>query len=281
VLPAVGIEYQTIVPGQRHFECARLRALLSTASCADRWAKASLPDMEKLITCKRCPVGWKHHEEHHHPEDLPAAAAKEQQRSAVCLRCGRTSWRLVGNVICLSCYNRNREWLRGGLNARGNPLVDYKPVVPRRVGVVGNDGAPSWRLFDGQHLPESTARACRSGLRLSAEQPGRTHWNESRGQFEYRDEQGRVLLELEIDGRIEFVGVERLHQGERPAAVRMPTILMSAREAETWLTVSGEGDHLTADPRQTEFACSSCRQGMLHAHKRAGQVVVECSAGCS
>jgi len=63
-----GIEYQAIVPGQRHFECQALHALLDTGACADRWQRAMQPDMERFFLCRRCPIGRAHHAEHHPDE---------------------------------------------------------------------------------------------------------------------------------------------------------------------------------------------------------------------
>lgn len=270
------IEYVQLVVGQRHFQCGSLHALLDTGACADRWQRATEPDAERLVLCRRCPIGRQHHAEHH-PEQQDAV--RQPERAPVCIRCGRPASRMVGNEICPSCFNRFREFLKGR-NGRGSVPVNYRPPVPRRVGVLGADDAPAWALFDGQHHQEAMARATRAGLRLSPEHPGSAHWNAERQAFEYRDETGRVLIELEIDGRVEYVGVEQLHQGEQPAAVTMPTLLMTPDEAAEWLTVSGEGEGLGIDWHQLEFGCASCRQGVLHGYKRADGIHVRCSAGC-
>lgn len=269
------IEYRVLVPAQRHFDCSSLRATLDTASCADRWKRATLPNMEKLITCRRCPVGRQHHAEHY-PEQEDALP----ERAPVCIRCGKSAARLVGGETCLSCYNRKLEWIRGR-NARGNAPRAYAPLIPRRVGIIAGDGRPAWALFEGQHQAEAMVRATRAGLRLSDEQPGRVTWNSGAGRFEYRDEAGRVLLALEIDGRIEYVAVDQLHPGEQPAPVTMPTILLSPEEAAEWLAISGEIHDLVGDQRQTDFACAKCRRAMLLARKQQGGTIQAwCSAGC-
>lgn len=272
----VVIEYRAVVPGQRHFQCSPLRALLSSQACADRFSRTLQPDSEKFITCKRCPIGRQHYEEHHTGE---STAPLQPVRASVCVRCGRPASRMVGNEICPSCFNRFREFLKGR-NGRGSAPVNYRPPVPRRVGVLGADDAPAWALFDGQHHQEAMARATRAGLRLSPAQPGRTHWNTERQAFEYHDEAGRVLIELEIDGRVEYVGVEQLHRGEQPAAVTMQTQLLTPDEAALWLEISGEGDELGVDWRQTSFACGKCGQGMVHAYRSLAGVKTRCSAGC-
>lgn len=271
-----GIEYVQIVAGQRHFECPSLHALLDTGACADRWQRAMQPDAERLVLCRRCQIGRQHHAEQR-PEQQDAA--RQPERAPVCVRCGRPASRMVGGEICPSCFNRFREFLKGR-NGRGSAPVNYRPPVPLRVGVIGDDGAPMWRLFGGQRQAEAMARATRSGLRLSPEQPGRTHWNVGAQRFEYRDEAGRVLLEMEVGDLIEYVAVDRLHPGEQPATVRMPTLLLTPSEATEWLAVSGEGERLGVDWCQLEFGCASCRQGMLHGYRRTDGIHVRCSAGC-
>lgn len=270
------IEYQTIVPGQRHFQCTPLHGLLDTRSCGDRWGRAMQPDMEKFILCRRCPIGRLHHAEHH--PDLQEAV-RQPARAPVCVRCSRPATRMVGGEICPSCFNRFREFLKGR-NGRGSVPVNYRPPVPRRVGVAGNDGAPAWVLFEGQLHQEAMARATRAGLRLSPAQPGRSYWNSDRQAFEYRDEGGRVLIELEIDGRVEYVGVDGLHVGEVPAPVKMPTQMLTPEEAAVWLEISGEGEALGIDWHQTEFGCGKCGQGMVHAYRSLAGVKTRCSAGC-
>lgn len=270
------IEYVQVVAGQRHFHCASLHALLDTGACADRWHHAMQPDAERLVLCRRCPIGRKHHAEHH-PELQDAVRLPE--RAPVCIRCGRPATRMVGNAICPSCFNRFREFLKGR-NGRGNAPVTYRPPVPRRVGIVGDDGAPAWVFFVGQHFPEAMARATRAGLRLSEAQPGRTHWNADRRAFEYRDEGGSVLLEMEVDGQIEYIAADRLHPGEQPALVTMPCMLMEPEFAALWLAVSGEGEALAGDWRQLEFGCAKCQHGMLNAHRAHGEIIVRCSTCC-
>lgn len=269
-------EYRVIVVGQQHFDCATLRATLDTLNCADRWQRSMAPDSERYILCRRCPIGRQHHALHFGEQQ----AALQPVRAAVCVRCGRPAVRMVEQTLCPSCWNRGAEW-RKGRNARGNVPIDYVPPVPRRVGIVGDDGATAWVLFDGQHFPEAMARATRAGLRLSQEQPGRTHWNSSTKQFEYRDEAGRVLLDMEVDGQIEYIAVDQLHPGEQAAQVTMPTMLLMPDDAAVWLAVSGEGEALGADRHQLEFGCARCQQGMLHGYQKQGEIRVECSAGCS
>mgnify|MGYP000971206371 CR=1 FL=1 len=281
-MQAPQVEYRVIVEGQQHFDCALLRATLSTKACALRWNAAREAEEERrdrLISCKRCPVGAMHFEAHrqHEPAEVPAAPMERKPpRASVCVRCGKPSDRLVGGELCVSDFNREREWLRG-YNARGNPMRDYLPPRPWRVGVIEQDGRHTWRMFVGQHLAEAQARAVRAGFKLHEQHPGRSEWNPVASRFEYRAPDGHILLELEDDGRIEFIPVERLHPSEEPAQVVMPPILMTTEEGAAMLA----GDEsLTSDWRQTDLVCRRCGQGMLHARRYKGTVECRCSAGC-
>lgn len=125
------------------------------------------------------------------------------------------------------------------------------------------------------------ARGVRAGLSLSQEQPGRSVWNADRQAFEYHDQGGLVLVALEIDGRLEYIAVDCLHDGEVPAPVTMPTILLTPEDAAIWLVLSGECGNLGVDPHQLEFGCARCKEGMLHGYRKRGKTHVLCSAGCS
>ena len=184
---------------------------------------------------------------------------------------------MVRGELCVSCFNREAEWRRGR-NARGTRPVTYVPIRAHLVGVIGPDGRPVWGLFEGQHQPEAMARACRAGEVLTMHQPGDPVWNPGRQAFEYRDAEGRVLLAL-IDGdRLTYIAVDRLHPGEQPAPVTMPTILLPPEAAPEVLAAMGV--EVGPDWHQTDFGCQGCRRGMLHACRAAGEIQVRCSAGC-
>ena len=110
-------------PGQ-FFRCTRLSATLSVDSCASRWKKAQR-DRESCRQCVNCPVGASH--------------AGETQTSTstllgrpICCRCHRGSDRLVSKHICVSCYNRQREWVLGR-NAKGTKPVKQRPLRPIQI----------------------------------------------------------------------------------------------------------------------------------------------------
>lgn len=281
---AQGVEYTTIVQGQTHFRCDRLRATIGVHECARRWQGARLHRYERLVSCQRCPIGAVHAQ----PESPPvpqnvSTPAPALAKASLCIRCGRPATRLIWGELCPSCSNREVEWRRGA-NGRGTSPILYKPLRPWRVGVVERDGRVGWRKFSGQNFGEALARAVRAGYRLHDGRPGAVVWNASAKRFEYRDASGRVLLELEDDGRVDFVPVDRLHDGEVPAAVQMsPMLAVPAEAAELlplWLC-DDELDQLGTDWRQVDVGCGSCRAGVLHARRRGGALECRCSAACS
>lgn len=274
------IKYRIIIPGQSHFDCQPLRATISSAACAERWNtamhEADSKRRDKAITCRRCPIGARHFNEHcgdvvERPADTGAP------RAAVCIRCGRPAARMIGNEVCVSCSNREYEY-RKGRNARGNAPVTYIPPRPWRVGVIEADGRQAWRSFEGQSIAEAQARAVRAGFRLHDRHPGAITWNATAERFEYRDSSDRILLEIEVDGALEFFPVRDLRPGEQPAPVRMPAFFANTDEAAALLA----GDEsLSIDWQQVDLACGRCAAGVLHARKRHTGIDCRCSATCS
>lgn len=281
------IEYRVLVKGQLHFNCERLRATIGMHECARRWRGATLRKNERLVICRRCPTGALHADPESSGPSLPASERPSTpdpapMRADLCIRCGRVAARLIWGELCPSCSNREVEWRRGA-NGRGTAPIQYRPPRPWRVGVVGPDGRTGWRKFAGQNFGEALARATRAGYRLHDGRPGVPVWNATGGCFEYRDNTGRVLLELEDDGRVEFVAVERLHDGEVPAPVILSPMLASPAEAvgllPLWLS-DNELDRIGTDWRQVDIGCRSCRAGVLYARRRGGALECRCSAAC-
>lgn len=280
---APGVEYKILVQGQTHFRCERLHAEISTGECARRWQGARLRKHERLVSCQRCAIGAIHAQAESPPVPQNVSTpAPALAKASLCIRCGRPATRLIWGELCPSCSNREVEWRRGA-NGRGTSPILFKPLRLWRVGVVGRDGCVGWRRFSGQNFGEALARAVRAGYRLHDGRPGAVVWNASAKRFEYRDAAGRVLLELEVDGRVEFVAVDRLHAGEVPAPVVMsPMLVVPAEAAELlplWLC-DNELEQLGTDWRQVDVGCGSCRAGVLHARRRGGALECRCSAAC-
>lgn len=113
------------IPGQAAFRCEKLSATLSVASCADMWRKANHENVERLNRCKTCPIGAVHAGE-------TAASMSPFMGQCICARCQRVSGRLIGKHLCVSCYNRNREYLIGR-NSKGSNPVKMRPLARRTV----------------------------------------------------------------------------------------------------------------------------------------------------
>lgn len=121
-----------LMPGKPMFRCDRLMASLRVVSCAEMWreANAAGPMPERLFRCRGCSVGAAHAGE--------ADASCHWLRGVpICARCTRTDLRLIGGNICVSCQNRQYEWVKGK-NAKGQ-YPRLHPALARRrcVAVVG------------------------------------------------------------------------------------------------------------------------------------------------
>lgn len=113
------------VPGKTFFACVRLRATLSTASCSAMWRKADECDDGAHQACRLCPTGAVHAGE-------VAASMSPLKGTLTCARCHRNASRLIGAMVCVSCYNRQREVLVGR-NAKGTAPVKLVALEPRRI----------------------------------------------------------------------------------------------------------------------------------------------------
>jgi hypothetical protein len=126
------------LPGIRHFHCEPMRASLSTDACARRWREANakrhgsggiqvaMKDSDKSCAlCKGCRIGAMH------------AGADKANLHAIhvtntCARCLKPAPRLINKHLCVSCYNRSREYLLGR-NSRGNKPVMHPPLSSHSV----------------------------------------------------------------------------------------------------------------------------------------------------
>lgn len=113
------------IPGKPHFKCDKLRATLSVSSCAAMWRQANHDNVERLSRCKTCPIGATHAGE-------TAASMSPLMGQCVCARCQRTATRLIGKHLCISCWNRQREWIIGK-NAKGTKPTRMAPLGERHI----------------------------------------------------------------------------------------------------------------------------------------------------
>lgn len=126
------------VPGKAFFRCERMRATLSTDSCAVMWRRADELDDGSHHACRLCPIGAVHAGE-------VAASMSPLKGTLTCARCHRTAGRLIGSMVCVSCYNRQREVLIGR-NAKGTAPVKHCAIDMRRIRYRHGDDVRTLRL---------------------------------------------------------------------------------------------------------------------------------------
>lgn len=108
-------------PGLTVFSCDSLRARLSPAACARNYTAG------RMVACSGCRTG------HRHAIDAGLIAKNVPLRCsslvvARCTRCERPTSRLVHKRLCPSCFNREREILKGA-NAKGTKPTKTKLMV--------------------------------------------------------------------------------------------------------------------------------------------------------
>lgn len=131
---------------QRHTGELRITA----TTCASMWARARRnreEDRIRLAPCMGCEVGAANAGE---PASTKAAPGKGKPASVgqTCCRCGKGGRRLVlGHTLCISCFNRQREY-QAGRNAKGGPTRDHRPLFCAVVGVSSAAGAVTPMAID-------------------------------------------------------------------------------------------------------------------------------------
>lgn len=121
----MAVTYLQLVPGKQHFRCDALRATMSTEACAGMWRESNHENLRDRLACRCCPIGAQHAGE-------TLASMSALKGLPLCARCHRGSDRLIHAMICVSCYNREREILRGR-NAKGTAPSRLPPLQPRRL----------------------------------------------------------------------------------------------------------------------------------------------------
>lgn len=121
---------------QRMFECVRIpgRLTLSVGSCAKSWQDGNGSDPDKRMRfhhCTRCPQGAIH------AGCATLAVVNPYYMRKRCPRCDRPSQRMIGGRICVSCYNRELEVLKGR-DGRGKVPKNLPQVHAEAVAMVVN-----------------------------------------------------------------------------------------------------------------------------------------------
>ena len=109
------------LPGKRMFRCEKRKATIGVDACSSMWAAGHQKDAhERLWLCRGCSIGAQH-------AGVSDATLSPLYAAPICARCGCGSTRLIGGHVCVSCKNREYEYLKGR-NARGNAPVTHPPL---------------------------------------------------------------------------------------------------------------------------------------------------------
>ncbi|UIF85145.1 hypothetical protein [Cupriavidus sp. UYPR2.512] len=128
------------LPGVQHFQCELLRASLSVESCSGNWRRANHEQDLARHRCRGCSVGAQHAGD-------SGASTSPFRGTLICGRCHRGASRLIHAHLCVSCYNREREWLIGK-NGKGSPPIKLARLDPRGVTYQRADGTVHTRAID-------------------------------------------------------------------------------------------------------------------------------------
>ena len=128
-------EYFTMVelPDVQMFKCPKRAATLRTTACADMWKSANYQRdaPERLDLCKNCALGAEH-------AGVKYVSLSPLRGVNICGRCQRNATRLIHRHLCVSCYNREREYLIGK-NARGAAPKMHPKLFPLELRVMAGD----------------------------------------------------------------------------------------------------------------------------------------------
>jgi len=103
------------------FQCPKIpgKLTLSKVSCANQYKAAQTKEWRyRLPHCVECEIG---------AGNAGLDVGAPFQKKLVCVRCGSGAGRMVMGRLCISCYNREREW-RLGKNAKGSVPREYRSL---------------------------------------------------------------------------------------------------------------------------------------------------------
>lgn len=131
------MEYFTLpeLPDKPMFRCDRMSATLQVSNCARMWEEANRKKPASQCNtsqCKGCSIGAEH-------AGISNVSKSQLSGKPICARCHRVGLRMVGHHVCVSCWNREREWIIGR-NRRGVPPKHHPPLYQATIRYV-SDGA--------------------------------------------------------------------------------------------------------------------------------------------
>lgn len=173
------VRYRTIegVPG-RYFDCPRNLGMLSTTACARAYQEAMSPDFlreGRRITCRGCPVGAQH------AGVASGPAVSRFLGSSMCARHQGDGGRLIRGSICVSCYNREREW-KIGKNAKGAKPVHARPIGGVALALVAGGRSRVALVGNVTGVVEAAIQILRT-----AREPVSFGWGRARPKFKEQD----------------------------------------------------------------------------------------------
>lgn len=149
------ISYRQIpeMPGAAFFDCSRLHAGLTTTACSAMWRTANEGRSERYAACRGCVVGAAH-------AGVSNASRSPIRNALVCARCARGATRLIHRHLCVSCFNREGELIKGR-NARGMVPTRLAPLAPRQIFYRANGRVYAVRREHTTHAGELVIAAMR------------------------------------------------------------------------------------------------------------------------
>ena len=100
--------------------------MLQVETCANMWVAAHERGApERYWHCRGCPIGAAH-------AGQAEATTSRLFAMSICARCDSGATRLIRGHLCVSCYNREREYLKGR-NAKGNKPVLHPTLYPLEI----------------------------------------------------------------------------------------------------------------------------------------------------
>lgn len=141
------------VPGKNFFRCERMRATLSTDACQASWRRADALNDGSHHACRLCPIGAVHAGE-------VAASMSPLKGTLTCARCHRSAGRLIHGMVCVSCYNREMEKVKGR-NAKGTKPIKLGALCRRKIVFLNGGELRSLRLSRSVDIDELIVAALR------------------------------------------------------------------------------------------------------------------------